>query len=475
MLDINDFIVARGGNPDKIKESQRRRGKPEEIVDQVIELFEEQRKARYAVTQHGSTINANQKAIGEIKKAKGDATELLQKKADLEKEKADLEKAAVEKEAALWTLAKTVGNYVDDTVPVSNNEDDNKTERTWGDEKTKTEVKLSHHEVMLRLQAYDPVRGVKLIGHRGYCLTGYGVFLNQALINYGLEFLFNKGYTPNQPPFFLNRDQMAKTAQLSQFDEELYKVSEGDGNPATDKYLIATSEQPLSCAHSSEWLNKDQVPIKYAGYSTCFRKEAGGHGRDAWGTFRVHQFEKVEQFIYCKPEDSVQHLEDMIATSEEFYKSLGLPYRVVSIVSGALNDAAAKKYDLEAWFPFQKEYKELVSCSNCTDYQTRELEVRYGQKITVDKKKGAKADPADERKTYVHALNATLCATERTLCGIMENYQTEDGLGFTVPEVLRKYIPGSPAYLPFTAELPEVVDKTKTDAKSKAKVNLPTR
>lgn len=215
-----------------------------------------------------------------------------------------------------------------------------------------------------------------------------------------------QGYTPNQPPFFLNRDQMAKTAQLSQFDEELYKVSEGEGNPATDKYLIATSEQPLSCAHSSEWLNKDQVPIKYAGYSTCFRKEAGGHGRDAWGTFRVHQFEKVEQFIYCKPEDSVQHLEDMIATSEEFYKSLGLPYRVVSIVSGALNDAAAKKYDLEAWFPFQKEYKELVSCSNCTDYQTRELEVRYGQKITVDKKKGAKADPADERKAYVHALNA---------------------------------------------------------------------
>lgn len=258
---------------------------------------------------------------------------------------------------------------------------------------------------------------------------------NQALINYGLEFLFNKGskrllnrrlaanspqgYTPNQPPFFLNRDQMAKTAQLSQFDEELYKVSEGDGNPDTDKYLIATSEQPLSCAHSSEWLNKDQVPIKYAGYSTCFRKEAGGHGRDAWGTFRVHQFEKVEQFIYCKPEDSVQHLEDMIATSEEFYKSLGLPYRVVSIVSAALNDAAAKKYDLEAWFPYQKEYKELVSCSNCTDYQTRELEVRYGQKITVDKKKGAKADPADERKTYVHALNAVSLGFEKYHCRLL--------------------------------------------------------
>jgi seryl-tRNA synthetase len=190
---------------------------------------------------------------------------------------------------------------------------------------------------------------------------------------------------------------MAKTAQLSQFDEELYRVSESD-DPATDKYLIATSEQPISCLHSNEWLLSNQLPIKYCGYSTCFRKEAGAHGRDAWGIFRVHQFEKVEQFIFSKPEESWQHFDDMMATSEEFYKSLGLPYRVVSIVSGALNNAAAKKYDLEAWFPFQREYKELVSCSNCTDYQTRELEIRYGIKKAKE--------VAGARKEYVHALNA---------------------------------------------------------------------
>ena len=194
---------------------------------------------------------------------------------------------------------------------------------------------------------------------------------------------------------------MAKTAQLSQFDEELYHVSEGNNNPENDKYLIATSEQPLSCLHSEEWLQPAQLPIKYAGYSTCFRKEAGSHGRDAWGTFRVHQFEKVEQFIYCKPEDSWQHFDEMITISEEFYKSLGLPYQVIAIVSGALNNAAAKKFDLEAWFPFQAEYKELVSCSNCTDYQTRELEVRYG----VKKEKKDKA-AGGGRKEYVHALNA---------------------------------------------------------------------
>ena len=190
---------------------------------------------------------------------------------------------------------------------------------------------------------------------------------------------------------------MAKTAQLSQFDEELYHVSESGDNSQPDKYLIATSEQPLSCLHSEEWVLPSQLPIKYAGYSTCFRKEAGSHGKDAWGVFRVHQFEKVEQFVLCKPDDSWKHFEEMMSISEEFYKSLGLPYQVISIVSGALNNAAAKKWDLEAYFPFQGEYKELVSCSNCTDYQTRELEVRYGTKN--DKVTGGK-------KTYVHALNA---------------------------------------------------------------------
>lgn len=222
---------------------------------------------------------------------------------------------------------------------------------------------LSHHEVLTRIDGYDPERGVKIVGHRGYCLTGYGLFLNLALVNYGLEFLWKKGYKPNQPPHFMLREQMAKTAQLEQFDEELYKVTENDDDKQTDKYLIATSEQPLSVLHDSEWLQDADLPIKYAGYSTCYRKEAGAHGKDAWGIFRVHQFEKIEQFLFTKPDDSWQAFDDMIATSEEFYQSLGLPYQIVAIVSGALNNAAAKKYDLEAWFPFQGEYKESVSYS----------------------------------------------------------------------------------------------------------------
>lgn len=419
----------------------------------MIALYEEARQARYAVTQIGSELNALMKQIGMKKKNKEDASDLISQKTDVDKRKKQAEDAALAKELERDRKIRTIGNYVHDSVPLSNNEDDNQVIRTWTPQDAVMQRPdcLSHHEVLTRLNGYDPERGVKIVGHRGYCLTGYGLFLNLALVNYGLEFLFKKGYQPNQPPQFMLKELMAKTAQLEQFDEELYKVTEGE-DKSTDKYLIATSEQPLSALHSSEWLQESDLPIKYAGYSTCYRKEAGAHGKDAWGIFRVHQFEKIEQFVLTKPEDSWQAFEDMMATSEEFYQSLGLPYQVMAIVSGALNNAAAKKYDLEAWFPFQQEYKELVSCSNCLDYQSRDLEIRFGVKKATDLK-----------KTYVHALNATLCATERTLCCVLENYQREDGI--EVPEVLRKYIPGNPEFLPYVKELPKDTTSQKVKAK----------
>ncbi|EUC38116.1 hypothetical protein COCVIDRAFT_34973 [Bipolaris victoriae FI3] len=409
------------------------------------------RRTQYDATQIGSKINAIQKQIGAKKKAKENADDLLEEKKQLEESKKKQEAEAHAKLVKLHAKAKSVGNYVYKDVPVSDNEDNNAVLKTWAPESRKAEFNkegIPHHGVLARLNGYDPERGTKIVGHRGYgecalgdCLTGYGVFLNQALINYGLEFLFSKGFTPNQPPFFMLRDQMAKTAQLSDFDEELYKVTESKDKPETDKYLIATSEQPISALHSEEWLHSDQLPIKYAGYSTNFRKEAGSHGKDAWGIFRIHQFEKVEQFLLTHPEKSWEAFDEMLANSEEFYQSLGLPYQVVAIVSGALNNAASMKRDLEAWFPVTGggEYKELVSISNCTDYQTRELEIRHGiKKLNAT------------RKEYVHALNGTLCATERTLCCILENYQTPEG--FVVPEVLRKYIPGQPDFLPFVKE-----------------------
>ncbi|KAK8041196.1 seryl-tRNA synthetase [Apiospora phragmitis] len=429
MLDVTDFIKERGGDPEKIRESQRRRYAPVEVVDEVISMWEDHRKTNYAASQVNTKINETQKAIGAKKKAKEDAAELLAQKAELEKEKKALLESAAEKDVALRKKVKSIGNYVHESVPIHDNEDNNPILRTWAPE---GDV-LSHHEVLTRLDGYDPDRGVKVVGHRGYFLKQWGVFLNQALINYGLEFLMKKGYTPLQTPQFMLKDYMAKTAQLEQFDEELYKVV--DGEAQNDKYLIATSEQPISAFHADEWLQAKELPIK------CL------------GIFRVHQFEKVEQFVITDPEKSWEMFDQMFTTSEEFYKSLGLPYQVVAIVSGALNNAAAKKYDLEAWFPFQGEYKELVSCSNCTDYQSRALEMRFGTKTQTETK-----------KKYVHCLNSTLTATERALCCILENYQTPEGL--VVPEVLRKYIPTNPEFLPFTKELPK--DSTSTKAKGKS-------
>ncbi|PHH71393.1 hypothetical protein CDD83_5206 [Cordyceps sp. RAO-2017] len=442
MLDVNDFITDRGGNPENIRESQRRRYADVEIVDEVIALFEDHRKAQYSATQLNGKINEVQKQIGVKKKAKEDASELLAQKVELEKEKRSLVESAAEKDALLKSKIKTIGNIVHDSVPVSDNEDNNGVLRMWAPEDVSVEKRnmLSHHEVLLRLDGYDPDRGVKVVGHRGYFLRQWGVFLNQALINYGLEFLTQRGYTALQAPQFMLKEYMSKTAQLEDFDQELYKVVDGDAK--NDKYLIATSEQPISAFHADEWLIAKDLPIKYAGYSSCYRREAGSHGRDAWGIYRVHQFEKVEQFLLTDPEKSWDALDEMIGVSEEFYQSLGLPYRVISIVSGALNNAAAKKLDLEAWFPFQGQYKELVSCSNCTDYQSRALEIRFGAKSQTDTK-----------KKYVHCLNATLCATTRTMCCILENYQTEEGL--RVPEPLRRYLPGAPDFIHYAKELPK--------------------
>lgn len=295
MLDILDFITERGGDPQKVKESQRRRYTKEEDVDEVIELWQDAYKTRYRADRARAEIGKVQKEIGQLKKNKQDATELLQKKVELEKQAKEIAEEAAEKERLRDRKCKTIGNYVHDSVPINDNEDFNEVVKKWQPEGVTVEKRecLSHHEVMTRAEVYDAERGVKIVGHRGYFLRKWGVLLNQALINYGLHFLVERGYDPIQPPYFMNKDYMAKTAQLEQFDEELYKVVEG--GDSEDKYLIATSEQPLSAMYADEWLTAQDLatPQKFAGYSTNFRKEAGSHGRDAWGIYRIHQFEKV--------------------------------------------------------------------------------------------------------------------------------------------------------------------------------------
>lgn len=443
-LDILSFIDNKGGNAEEIRESQRKRGHSVELVDEIVQMYADWVKLDFETNALRKKVNEVQKEISAKKKAKEPADDLVAAKKEIDAQVEAKKKEAKEFEIKMRAKACTVGNIVGKNAPISLTEDDNTTLRTWDplgetDDPAPRPGILPHHEVLLKLDAMDLERGAKIAGHRGYYLTNDGVDLNQALISYGLDFLRKHGYKKIQPPFMMNKDQMAKTAQLDQFDEELYKVIGSDD----EKYLIATSEQPISGYHSDEWFESPdtQLPIKYAGYSTCFRKEAGSAGRDMWGIFRVHQFEKVEQFVISDPEKSWEMLDVMIGNSEAFYQSLGLRYRVVGIVSGALNLAAAQKCDLEAWFPFQRAYKELVSCSNCTDYQSRRLEIRCGLK-----------NKDQTRKVYVHMLNGTLCATERALCCLVENYQTPEGL--VIPEVLRPYMQGRD-FIPFTRELPK--------------------
>ena len=352
-------------------------------------------------------------------------------------------------------LLGKIGNIVHTDVPISKDEANNVVVRTHGEKSTiiadGSELgKLRHHEIMQCLGILEMERGSRVAGHRGYYLKGLGVMLNQALINYGLTKLHGSGYTHVQPPYFMKKSIMEQTCQLSDFSENLYQVEGTDDNEAL--YLIATSEQPISAMHMKEWIEPADLPYRYAGVSTCFRKEAGSHGRDVWGIFRVHQFEKVEQFIYCDPSESWNELNRMIETSEEFYKGLGLCYQVINIVSGELNDAAAMKYDLEAWFPGYDAYRELVSCSNCTDYQARALETRYALKNTDD-------------KMYVHMLNGTMCATTRTLCCILENYQTAEGVN--VPEALRPYM-GGMEFLPYDQKATTAFFKAKAEEEKRA-------
>ncbi|CAL1374835.1 unnamed protein product [Linum trigynum] len=432
MLDINLFREDKGNNPEIIRESQRRRFASVEIVDEIIELDKKWRQCQFQLDNMRKDFNKMNKQVYQHKKDNLDITELMKSIEEHKQQMAVKEDEVLADKKALYVKLETVGNLIHDSVPISKDEANNAVIRVWGEKRTEQKLK-NHVDLVELLGIADTKKGANIAGGRGFYLKGDGVRLNQALINYGLDFLDKRGYTALQTPFFMRKEVMAKCAQLAQFDEELYKVT-GEGD---DKYLIATAEQPLCAYHIDDWIQPTDLPIRYAGYSSCFRKEAGSHGRDTLGIFRVHQFEKVEQFCVTSPNgtDSWDMHEEMIKNSEDFYKSLNLPYQVIAIVSGALNDAAAKKYDLEAWFPASKTYRELVSCSNCTDYQSRRLEIRYGQK------KGNEA-----AKQYVHLLNSTLTATERTLCCILENYQKEDGV--EVPEVLRPYL-GGKSFIPF--------------------------
>jgi len=358
--------------------------------------------------------------IGKKKKAGESAEPLLEmmKKVSLELENLETTQNKVELDYS--KLALTIPNFIHDSVPIGQDETANKEIRKWG-EVSKPDFKIKDHvDFSVSNDLVDLERAAKVSGARFYFLKNELVRLNYALIQYGLDFLSEKNYTLVQPPYMINRNSMEGAVIAEDFENVIYKV-EGE-----ELFLIGTSEHAIAAMHSDEILDGTKLPIRYAGVSPCFRKEAGAHGKDQKGIFRVHQFEKIEQFVFSRPEDSWKEHEKMLETAEEFYQKLGIPYKVMLLSSADMGKISAKTYDIEAWMGGQNAYREIVSCSNCLEYQARRLKIRF-------------RDKTNEQTQYLHTLNSTLVATSRTLVAIMENFQTKDG-HITVPQVLQKYL-----------------------------------
>jgi len=421
MLDITLFREEKTRNA--IKESEKKRFKNPKVVDEIWELDERWRKVNYLNEQENKEINKIQKEIKNLylaaKKTKTDQTSEIagfeDKKTERVERQLELKDEAEALKKEIQRLLHTIGNIVDDRVPVAKNDDGNIDVRSFASVRTPKKDR-GYAEIMA---GYTNAKaGAVVIGHRGYYLDGEMALLARALKNYAIDFIVKRKYKYIQTPVMMRRDVVELTAQLSDFDDQLYKVED-------DLYLIATSEQPLTALFKDTVLTQYDLPQKLGGDSLCFRKEAGAYGKDNAGIFRVHQFDKIEQLCVCRPEESPELHEEMLRISEEFYQTLDISYKVVLIASGELNDAAAMKYDIEALFPNAEKYRELVSASNCTDYQSRNLNVCFEYPVK------------DEKPVYVHMLNSTLCAIQRTLCCIVENYQ-DDGR-VIVPDVLRPY------------------------------------
>jgi seryl-tRNA synthetase len=318
-------------------------------------------------------------------------------------------------------LMMSIPNLLHESVPVGSTEKENVVIKERGNKRAKLAIAPKDHiDIATSFDLIDLERAAKISGARFYFLKNDLVKMNLALIQFGLDYLSNSGYTLVQPPYMIRKDAMEGAVILGDFEQVIYKV-EGE-----DLYMIGTSEHAMVSMHMDEILDSPRLPLRYACVSPCFRKEAGAHGRDMKGIFRVHQFEKVEQVVFSRPEDSWKEHERMLELTERIYENLGLPFRTVLLCSGDLGKISAKTYDIEAWFPGQSNYREIVSCSNCIDYQARRLRIRYRDNVN------------DETK-LVHTLNSTLIATERTMVSIIENYQTDNGI-VQVPDVLQKYM-----------------------------------
>jgi seryl-tRNA synthetase len=402
---IRDMLKSRSVDFDLdglIESDQKRR----ELIIKTDELRKKKNQLALQISQKKKSGEEISSVLTEMKGVSEDLGKLESKQEDIEKKYS--------------RLALTIPNLVHESVPIGIDETANKEIRKWG-EIPNFDFKINDHiDISENLDVVDLERAAKVAGARFYYLKNDLVRLNQSLIHYGLDFLAKKEYSLIQPPYMINRESMEGAVIADDFEEVIYKIED------EDLYMIGTSEHAMAAMHSKEILEGKDLPLKYAGISPCFRKEAGAHGRDQKGIFRVHQFDKIEQFVFSRPEDSWKEHEKMLSVVEEFYQELEIPHKVMLLSTGDMGKISAKTYDVEGWMAGQNAYREIVSCSNCLDYQARRLKIRF-------------RDKTNEDTQYVHTLNSTLIATTRILVSIMENFQTKDG-HIRIPRVLQSYM-----------------------------------
>ena len=408
------------------------RSEPEKIVDMlknrnveidISELLTVDKKRRESITELESYKMKRNRISQEIstKKSQGeDISETLTEMKNISTKIEELQDNVKVSQDDYNNRLESIPNLIHDSVQIGKDEKENKEIENWQPEIGLNKNSRDHIELSEKNNLVDLERASKISGSRFYFLKNSLVRMNYALIAFALDYINKKGYAMLQPPYLMNRKPMSGAVILSDFEEVIYKIED------QDLYLIGTSEHALAAMHSEEIFSKEDLPRKYVSVSPCFRKEAGSHGRDTKGIFRVHQFEKVEIFSITDPESSWTQHEEILEDVKQFYKELEIPYRVMLLSSGDMGKVASKTFDIEAWLPGQNNYRELVSCSNCTDFQSRRLGIKYRNK-------------PHEESVLTHTLNSTLTATERTLVAILENFQNEDG-SITIPRVLRTYM-----------------------------------
>lgn len=376
-------------------------------------------KTRRELLTKTETLRAEQKKCG-----KDEAEKSKKLKEEIKAIEPELEQT----QKALNELAAKVPNMILPSTPVGKDETENKVIKTEGTPREFDFKPLDHVELGTKLGILEMDKASEMSGARFYYLKGAGALLEFALIQFVIQKLAKKGFTPVIPPVLVKENAMFATGFFPADRNEIYSVNPGEDN----LFLVGTSEVPLTMLHAGDTLDTSKLPLHYCGFSTCFRREAGSYGKDTKGIIRVHQFDKIEMFSFCDPSKSEEEHELIRSTEEEIMQELGFAYQVINICSGDLGAPAAKKYDLEIWIPTQEKYRELTSCSNCTDYQARRANIKYTSKSD---------DGTKDKKGFLHTLNGTACAMSRTIVAIMENYQNADG-SITIPDVLKPYMGG---------------------------------